>query len=237
MESERTEIINKKIEEFIQERPDDFLKLVAQIDKKTRWIMKGYFDEDEHGGMQMYLNATEKMEDGERNWDYEKVKIEAMIYNTACSLATSELKKFKGNKKSIVNYDDLAGEDNGEEDNYQRTESTYIMTEICDDAIVKMLKNNLQLIDGDIDLIAIEVMDAIMNSKAETRLEIAELLKIEEREVRNAIERIRRARNKVWAKLSEIDKEWIDSLKIDYRIKDILKKTNKVDDEEYEESR
>ena len=241
MDSERTEIISKKIEEFVQDRPDDFLELIAQLDSKARWRMKGYFDEDKYCGTELFNKATEKMESGDREWDYENVKIEAMIHQTVRSLITSELEKINTLKATFVSFDDLAGEERKEETGTEkvniirRTDNTVSNPEISDARIIEMVKEKLPKIDGDIDLVSIMVMDEIMENNGTTYEEIADSLKIDKKEVKNAFERIRRARNKVWAMLGKIDKEYLDNLKIDYRMKDVLRKIRNIDDEKNRE--
>ncbi|MCX6158652.1 MAG: hypothetical protein NTY74_11810 [Ignavibacteriae bacterium] len=199
--------------------------------------MKKYFDKDEHCGTELFKKATEKMENGEREWDYDKVKIEAMIHQTVRSLISNELVKITTIDATIVSYDDLAGEEGKEEPgkektNIRRTENTYTNTEISDDRIIEMVKDKLPKIDGDIDLVSIMVMDEIMGNNGTTYEEIAGSLKIGEKEVKNAFERIRRARNKVWAKLGDTDKEYLENLKIDYKLKDVVKKIKKSEEKE-----
>ncbi len=235
-ESVRSEIIRNLIKEFVQKEQGEFLKLAASIDRLSRYTLKGYFDEDEHSGLEIFLKATEKIESGERHWDYDNIKIEAIVYQTSRSFLSNELKKKSRNKVTFVSFDDLAGEGMYDEEGSERgikvsrTEGTYSIQEIRDDKIIKMVKAELPKMNEDGDPISIKVMEEIMKSKTITYEEIAKRLKINEQEVKNSIIRIRRAGDKVWLKLGKLDRERIDNLNRDYRMKDI--KDKRINEEE-----
>jgi hypothetical protein len=235
-ESARSEIIRNKIKDFVQKKPDEFLKLAASIDRLARYILKGYFDEDEHCGLEMFIKATDKMESGERKWDFEKVPIEAMVYQTARSLLSNELVKKSKNKVTIELYEDLSGESmfdaevNTNGTKRRRSEGTYSIQKAGDDEIIEMLKAELRWATGEADTVSLRVIEEILNSNIIVQREIAERLKIDEKEVRNSFDRIRRARDKVWMRLGRTDREDLESLKIEYRMKD--KKDKSIEDEE-----
>ncbi|MFA5010678.1 MAG: hypothetical protein WC644_01880 [Ignavibacteria bacterium] len=235
-EFQQAELISNKIHEFIEKQPNDYVALIAQLDRLGKSIMGKYHDKDEHNGVELFSKAADKIEKGVRNWGFENVKIEAMIYNSVSSYLTSELKKKINSKIQLISLNNLEGEGNNnseavyyrdgiasnDEDNNGNC-GTYIMQEIDDNAISEMVKKELPLIDGDIDLISIEIMEVIKSGEATKQKDIAEVLKLNEREVRNSIDRIKRAGNKVINKLPETEKQEIENYKIDYRMKDIIK--------------
>jgi len=236
-ESARSEIISNKIKEFIQKKPDEFLKLAASIDRLARYTLKGYFDKDEHSGLEMFIKATDKMESGERHWDYENLKIEVMVYQTARSLLSNELSKKSKNKVTFELFEDLAGEsmkdeEGNENSNKKRSEGTYSIQETSDNAIIEMLKAELTGKRGKADTVSMMVLEEILNSNITVQREIAERLGIDEKKVRNSFDRIRRARDKVWMKLGSLDREYLDNLRIDYRMNDIKSKKEKEEREE-----
>lgn len=231
-----TEIATQKIKEFVEKQPNDFLALILQLDRLGKSIMKGFFDYDEHNGQQLFNTIVDKIEIGERKWDYERVKIEAMIYNSARSYLSSELHKIVHSKYKIVSLNKLADESNNEEkalyyrdgaasndEDNKDNNGSYEMQQIDDDTISGMIKKELPLIDGDIDLVSIEIMEVIKSGEAIKQRDIAETLKITEKEVRNSIDRIKRAGSKVFNKLPEIERKEIENYKTDYKIKNIKK--------------
>ncbi len=234
-EFQQAELISSKIKEFIEKQPNDFLDLITQLDRLGKIIMGKYHDIDEHNGLELFNIASKKIENGKRKWAYENVNLEAMIYNSARSHLSSELKKIINGKTPSIFLNKLDGEGNKNETDYNSdgiasiddgnngNNGLYLMQEIDDNIISEMIKKELPLIDGDIDLVSIEIMDAIKKYCITKRKEIAEVLKLEYKDVKNAFERIRGAANKVFSKLPKIDKEEIRNYKIDYRIKDIIK--------------
>ena len=230
------EIAMNKIKEFVETSQKEFLSLIAQLDRLGKSIMKGFFNEDEHNGLQLFTVAVSKIENGDRNWDFEEVKLEAMIYNTAKSHLSSELRKILRRKNKLESNNNPAEENNqiNEEhystegaatnEKYKRdNEGSYEIQQIDDDTISEMIKKELPLIDGDIDLESIEIMEVIKGGEATKQKDIAEILKITEKEVRNSIDRIKRAASKVFNKLPKLDKEEIENYKTDYKIKNIIK--------------
>ena len=230
------EISMNKIKEFVETCPQEFLSLIAQLDRLGKSIMGGFFDYDEYNGQQLFYEIVDKIEKGDRNWDYDNVKLEAMIYNTAKSHLSSELKKKIQCKIKLVSLNKLADESNDNEDGvYYRdgvnsndednkdNNGSYEIQQIDDDTISEMVKKELPLIEGDIDLVSIEIMEVIRRGEATKQKDIADKLKSTDKEVRNSIDRIKRAGNKVFNKLPEIEKQEIENYKTDYKIKDIKK--------------
>ncbi len=231
-----SEIASNKIKEFVETGPQEFLSLIAQLDRLGKSIMGGFFDEDEHNGLQLFTVAVSKIESGERNWNFEEVKLEAMIYNTAKSHLSSELRKILRRKSKLYSNNNPAEEKSqtdeelysmdGEatyEKNKNEKEGTYEIQQIDDNMISEMITKELPIIDGDIDLVSIEIMEVIKRGEATKQKDIADILKLTEKEVRNSIDRIKRAGNKVFNKLPEIEKQEIENYKTDYKIKDIKK--------------
>lgn len=230
------EIAINKIKEFVEKQPNDFLALILQLDRMSKSIMGGFFDYDEHNGQQLFNAIVAKIEKEKRKWDYDKVKIEAMIYNSARSYLSSELNKKVHSKFKLESLNKLADEsNNNDKEVYYRNgvasndeenkdnNGSYEMHQIDDDTISEMIKKELPIIDGDIDLVSIEIMEVIKNGYATKQKDIAEVLKLNEKEVRNSIDRIKRAGNKVINKLPEIEKQEIENYKTDYKMKYIIK--------------
>lgn len=233
------EIIRQKIESFVQDTPEKFEALLAQLTRLGRRIMGEYYDADLHGGPQMFVKIYDKIESGDRTWDYENINIEAMFHNSAKSILSGYLKKELNKEGKTVSLDEIARQyepdqiknlgyyKNGilpaEEKTATATRS-YNDKPVSGEIIEEMTKRELMRETGKVDPVVLKVMEAIKNKGVKTRKEIAEILNIDENLVRNAFEKIHRAGDKVFEKLSEADKEYIKTFKTNYRFNETRKR-------------
>jgi len=218
LKTERSEIITEKIVSFISnpKTQKKFLKLSEVIDKLYRRKLGKFFDEDRHSMMQLMLDCFTKIASGERRWDYEKVKIEAVIYNAARSLIGNELKKEirYRNKLGIHldiprttdDYDIETEEDVFDYSNKDGGAYNSGLNSLCDKETIKLVQIILKK-----DKTALRVMEELMQT--DKNKEIAERLKMTVKEVANAKKRICRAGEKVLFDISEMDGRSIEEIR------------------------
>lgn len=238
-EATNAENISQKLESFVQDTPEKFEALLAQLTRLGKRIMGKFYDLDEHGGTQMFLNIHEKIVRDERKWDHENVTLEAMFHKSAESILSSELKKKLYTKNKVLSYDKLAKRIQADQtenlNNYEdgvlpsdekgrEKLGSYGIQPASSGLIEQMTIRELRAVNGETDKVVLDVMQVIKEKGVKQRKEIAEILNISEKLVRNAFDKIHRAGNKVFEKLTEADKEYIKTFKTNYRFNETRKR-------------
>jgi hypothetical protein len=206
-DSPYSEIVSERIRSFIRnpETQEELSKVLSSIGKKYRRKLGNYYDIERHSTMQLFLDCLDRIISGKRHWDYNKVRIQAMIINTARSLIGSELEKEIENRKTEVHLEKprtsegeeyLTAEELLDYSNTDRESYKSELNTFYDKEYIRMTEKVLKD-----DKTALEVMEAFMQDNS--NISIAKRLKIKVSDVENALKRIRRAGEKVLTIISK----------------------------------
>ena len=77
------------------------MKLYTIIDNRFKRNLGSYYDQERHSTMQLVLDCFDNIIEGKRHWDYDIVRFEAMLFNTARSLIGNEVSKEKKYREMI----------------------------------------------------------------------------------------------------------------------------------------
>jgi len=203
-----SEIVMEKLRSFMNdpETQPEFLKVLEVMESNLKRKYGKYYDPERHSTMQLLLDCLDNIISGKRHWDYEKVKVEAIIYNTSRSLLGNDIRKEKVSYDKMeihleayrsaegcecFSEEDVLDYNNKDEESYNSELNTFY-----DKEVIKMTEKVLKA-----DRTALEVMEALMNG--DSNISISKKLKITVRDVENALKRIRRAGKKVLTIISK----------------------------------
>lgn len=206
-ESQRSKIVREKFRSFMcdpQTQPE-FLKIIKKIEQRMKSKYGKYYDVERHSVNQLLLDCVDCLSSGKRYWDYENVKIEAILYNTARSLLGNDIRKEKKDREKMEvqrkSYQSADGcESNSPEErqeikNEDAGSYNSELNTLYDRENIGMAEKELKD-DG----ISLKVMEELMLN--DSNIEIAESLNLKVSDVENARKRIRRAGKNVLLKIS-----------------------------------